>query len=174
MTFWEQFVVRHRFDGVYDGEEEVEKGSVFSVLGPTLSGDLLSPCYELDNQGYEWASFHSRLARFKNHNLNGGNSVVFFFHSYFFSRVPIILNLDGERGGDYGKSEGGGGSRPFDREIFPAWAKDVDQCLKKYEGACKDWGFFQVINHGVPTICSRGLRQQQRSSSICLWKRSAR
>ncbi|KAJ4980070.1 hypothetical protein NE237_010850 [Protea cynaroides] len=45
----------------------------------------------------------------------------------------------GKGGEDYGKRDGGGGSRPSDRETFPAWAMDVDQCLKKY-GVDKDFG----------------------------------
>ncbi|XP_043699734.1 calcium-transporting ATPase 1, endoplasmic reticulum-type-like [Telopea speciosissima] len=44
----------------------------------------------------------------------------------------------GKGGENYGKRDGNG-SRPPDKEIFPAWAKDVDQCLKNY-GVEKDYG----------------------------------
>ncbi|XP_043688186.1 calcium-transporting ATPase 4, endoplasmic reticulum-type-like [Telopea speciosissima] len=38
----------------------------------------------------------------------------------------------GKGGEDYGKRDDSG-SRSPDKEIFPAWAKDVDQCLKEYK-----------------------------------------
>ncbi|XP_043709135.1 calcium-transporting ATPase 4, endoplasmic reticulum-type-like [Telopea speciosissima] len=77
----------------------------------------------------------------------------------------------GKGGEDYGKRDDSG-SRSPDKEIFPAWAKDVDQCLKEYKvdkdvGLTSDrvaeqrqiYGLNELEEHGGPSIWSLILEQ---------------
>ncbi|XP_042511198.1 calcium-transporting ATPase 1, endoplasmic reticulum-type-like [Macadamia integrifolia] len=77
----------------------------------------------------------------------------------------------GKGGEDYGKREDSG-SRSTDKEVFPAWAKDVDQCLKEYQvdkeiGLSSDrvekqrqiYGLNELDEHGGPSIWSLILEQ---------------
>ncbi|XP_042508196.1 calcium-transporting ATPase 1, endoplasmic reticulum-type-like [Macadamia integrifolia] len=77
----------------------------------------------------------------------------------------------GKGGENYGKRDGSG-SRPSDKEIYPAWAKDVDQCLKKYDvhkdfGLSSDkvekqrriYGLNELEKHDGPSIWSLILEQ---------------